>query len=342
VDCREFDGQVVRLEKIKAAADQFVRVRLTRIDNLNLHLFEFDYDLTFMVFFMDARERVYARYGGRDPRDADNRQSLEGLRYTMESVLEMHRHERKLFAPQAEGKPLYIREVPGARGGKCLHCHQVKEALNRQGGALSRDQVYRYPLPENLGFRLEVNRGNVVENVVPESPAARAGLKPGDVVRQLGPVPIHSFGDATFALDKAPRTGTLPATWARGGQSLGATLALAEGWRKTDIRWRPSVHRLVPNLLLDGDDLTPAERKALGLSAKQLAFQQNTRLHSRARAAGFQVGDIILGVDGRQLDLTVNEFLYYIRREYLVGDTVHIAVLRNNQRLKVPFVLSSR
>src|SRR5262249_43006359 len=163
-------------------------------------------------------------------------------------------------------------------------------------------------------------RGNVVENVAPESPAARAGLQPGDVVRQLGPVPVHSFGDATFALDRAPRTGTLAVSWDRGEQSLTAPLALAEGWRKTDIRWRPSLRRLVPNLLLDGDDLTLDERKGLGLSAKQLAFQQNTRLHSRAKAAGFQVGDIILGVDGRQLDLTVNEFLYYIRREYLVGD----------------------
>ena len=51
------------------------------------------------------------------------------------------------------------------------------------------------------------NRSNVVARVMPESPAAKAGLKKGDVVRQLGNVPIHSFGDATFALDQAPTSG---------------------------------------------------------------------------------------------------------------------------------------
>jgi hypothetical protein len=62
-----------------------VRVRLTRIDDQDLNLFEFDYDLTFMVFILDAEGRVYARYGGRSPEGPDQRQSLEGLRYTMGS-----------------------------------------------------------------------------------------------------------------------------------------------------------------------------------------------------------------------------------------------------------------
>ena len=90
MDCRDFDGQVVRLERLKDLADKFVRVRLTRVDNLDLNLFEFDYDLTMMVFFLNAEEKVYARYGGRDARNADSRQSLAGLHATMQSVLAMH------------------------------------------------------------------------------------------------------------------------------------------------------------------------------------------------------------------------------------------------------------
>ena len=71
-------------------ADKFIRVRLTRIDDLDLNVFEFDYDCTFMVFFLNAQEKVYARYGGRDADGPDSRQSLAGLHYTMESVLKMH------------------------------------------------------------------------------------------------------------------------------------------------------------------------------------------------------------------------------------------------------------
>ena len=44
-----------------------MRVRLTRIDGEDLNLFEFDYDLTFMVFFLSADQKVYARYGSRMP-----------------------------------------------------------------------------------------------------------------------------------------------------------------------------------------------------------------------------------------------------------------------------------
>src|SRR5438067_12657941 len=101
----EFDGQVVRLERIQEVADKFVRVRLTRIDDVDLNLFDFDYDLTFMVFFLNAEGKVYARYGGRDAEGPDKRQSLEGLRYTMESVLRMHGRAEKSFAPKARTAP---------------------------------------------------------------------------------------------------------------------------------------------------------------------------------------------------------------------------------------------
>ena len=49
-----------------------------------------------------------------------------------------------------------------------MHCHQVKEALNAEfvrNGQWSRELAWRYPLPENLGFELEIDRGNVVKKV---------------------------------------------------------------------------------------------------------------------------------------------------------------------------------
>jgi predicted metalloprotease with PDZ domain len=300
-----------------------------------------------MVFFLNADEAVYARYGGRDPDGADNRQSLEGLKYTMESVLKMHQRPEKQFAPKSADRPQYLRDLAGGRagGGRCLHCHQVKEALNRKlvaDGSWSRDQMWRYPLPENLGLKLELHRGNLVEKVTPASPAAQAGLKPGDVLRRMGAVPIHSFGDAQFALDKAPAKGTLDVAWERGGQTQTGALALAEGWRKSDVRWRPSMRRLVPNLPLYGDDLTTEQRKPLGLTEKQLAFRQKSQVTAKAREAGFQAGDVILGIDGLKLEMDAIDFLRYVRREYVVGDTITLTVLRDGKTLKLPLVLSNR
>jgi membrane-associated protease RseP (regulator of RpoE activity) len=75
------------------------------------------------------------------------------------------------------------------------------------------------PHPDNVGIIPDVDRGNVVKTVTPKSPAAKAGLKPGDQLRSLNRVPIHSFGDALFALDRAPKKGEIDVTWERDGQA---------------------------------------------------------------------------------------------------------------------------
>jgi hypothetical protein len=319
---------------------------LTRIDTLDLNLFEFDYDLTFMVFFLDAEGKVYARYGGRDAESPDNRQSLEGLHYTMNSVLEMHSREQKVFAQKSQESPKFIREVSGSpRSGRCLHCHQVKEVLAadlQKKGQWSRDLVWRYPLPENVGFEVEVDRGNVVKKVAGKSPASVAGLQAGDIVQRLGEVPLHSFADIQFALDRAPRAGTIEMVWQRGAKVMKGNLRLADSWRKTDISWRPSLAHLVPAIRLYGTDLTSQEKKALGLAAKQLAFRQKDQVPGQAKVAGVCPGDIILGVDDKHLEMDVTAFVHYIERNYLVGDQVTINLLRDGKRMNLTMTLLLR
>ncbi len=339
MDCKQFDGQVVRLERFKDIADKFVRVRLTRIDTLDLSLFEFDYDLTMMIFFMNADEKMYARYGGRDAKNADDRQSLEGLRYTMLSVLTMHEREDKEFALRTPDAPKSAR-TGGGKG--CMHCHHVRERLNdnlKRNGQWTREMFYRYPLPENVGIELEVNRGNIVKSVKDKSPADAVGLKPGDLVKRINGVPIHSFGDAQFALDHAPKIGAIDIAWQRNADLLTGKLALSEGWRKGEIAWRPSVQWYIPQARISGADLDAAERKALGLTEMQLAFRQRDAISRQASDAGIRPGDIILGVDDRKLDMGVVNFQYYIQRSYFEGDRVTVNLLRDGKRLNVPMTL---
>jgi serine protease Do len=182
----------------------------------------------------------------------------------------------------------------------------------------------------------------VVKRVEPGSAAARAGLKEGDAVRLLRGVPVHSLADAQFALDRAPPKGTIPVTFERAGKSQTATLALAEGWRKTDITWRRSLRRFVPVLPLYGAELTAAEKKALGLDPKHLAFRQRDPVNPRAEAAGVLPGDVILGIGGKGIAGRESADLReYVSREYLVGDRVEVDVLRGGKRLSLPFTLRS-
>jgi S1-C subfamily serine protease len=301
-----------------------------------------------MVFFLDAQARVYARYGGRDALNADNRQSLAGLRYTMQSVLAMHQSKAPAFAPRSPETVRLNRGGFGPKGGRlgmgrgCLHCHQVKEVLHanlKREGKWSRELIWRYPLPENLGFDLGVDRGNVVESVKDGSPAAAVGLRPGDVVRRLGGVPIHSFGDAQFALDLATKVTAIEIAWQRGGQDQTGKLALPRGWRKTDMSWRASLRNLMPSARLYGFDLTPAEKKALGLAPQQLAFRQQDFVPNQARVAGVRAGDIIVGLDGLRLEMTADRFQRYVQGHYLIGDRVTVNILREGKRMDLTMTL---
>ncbi len=306
-------------------------------------MFAFDYDLTFMVFFLSAEGEVYARYGGRDARDADNRQSLAGLRYTMQSVLDEHARAAKEFAPKSGDSPKFVRDLAGGvRVRGCVHCHQVKEALNaglRKAGTWTADDIWRFPPPENVGFRLEVDRGNVVEEVKERSAAAVVGLRPGDVVRRLNGVSIHSYGDAQFALDRAPKAGKVEVVWRRGGEDHKGGLALAEGWRRTDILWRPSMQEYVADARLSGTDLTAEEKKTLGLSEKQLAFREKDGVSRQAEAAGVRAGDVILGVDDKAPETDADGFFRYVRHNYVVGDRVTVNLIRDGKRLNLPMTL---
>lgn len=320
-----------------------MRVRLTRIDSLDLNLFDFDYDLTFAVFFLSAEEKVYGRYGGRDGEGPDRLQSLAGLHYTMKSVLRMHERAEKVFAPKSQETPKFIRDIaPRGIGRDCMHCHHVREVLDsslRKAGKWSADLFWRYPFPENVGLQLEIDRGNVVKEVKDKTPASAAGMKAGDVVRRLNGVPVHSLADAQYALERAPKAGSIDVIWERDAKVLEEKLALQEGWRKTDISWRPSRSLVVPTAPVYGKDLSAEEKKTLGLSAKQLAFRQRDYVLVQAQQAGIRPGDIVVGIDDKALEMGVEEFHRHVKAHYLVGDRVTIQIIRDGKRMNLEMKL---
>jgi len=321
-------------------------VRLLRIQQYDLNVFEFDWDLTWAVFFMHPDGKVLGRYGGRDASGADSRNSLVGLRYAMEAAIHTHAARAEEPAPKAR-KPFLIGQVPTAKrmtGGGCIHCHQIKEILRAQDkeqGTWDRDKLWTYPLPENVGIRFEKDRENVVETIEKSSSADRIGLKPGDVVEKIHGLDVRSCADVQYAFHKAPVAGEIAVGWKRDGKLLEGKLVVAAGWKKTNITWRPSMLDLLPALTVYGDDLTAEEKQALGLGAAQLAFRQKDPVHSRAQAMGVRAGDVILGVDDEKLNLTVDGFLGYMRRNYLVGDRVILRLIRDGKRLDLPVKLSN-
>jgi S1-C subfamily serine protease len=312
-----------------------------RIAGMDLRLFEFDYDLTWYCFFLNADETVYGRYGGRDASDPHARISMKGLRHAMGRALEAHKTPPKP-APRP-GRPVRAEDFAAAkRGSGCIHCHNVNEyrrADLKAQGRWDRDEVWVYPLPENVGLTLDVDVGDQVTVVRPASPADRAGLKPGDRLTHLAGRPVASFADASFALHKLPARGSVPIAWVRDGRGHSATLELASGWRKTNLTWRPSMLDLLPAVPFSGDDLTAEEKKQLGLAPGQAAMRQDKHVHSTLKAVGIRPGDVIVGFNGRTVDGTMEELLGHVRRNFLVGDKVTVNLLRDGRPVAVPLLL---
>jgi hypothetical protein len=312
-----------------------------KIAGVDLRRFEFDYDLTWYAFFLNADGTVYGRYGGRDARSAQARLSLKGLQYAMDRALEAHQNPPAPRSPA--GNPVRAEDFAAARQHKgCIHCHNINEfrrADLKAAGTWDRASVWVYPLPENIGVTLDVDVGDQVKAVAPGSAAGRVGLTPGDRLTRLNGYTVASFADASYALHKAPARGVLPVTWVRDGKELSGTLEVAEGWRKTNPTWRPSMLDILPSVPFVGDDLTAEEKKKLGLPAVRAAFRQGDRVHATLADAGLRVGDVVVGFDGVAMDGVMDDLLGYVRRNYLVGETVTVDVLRDGTRVGLRWVL---
>jgi len=314
---------------------------------VNLALFDFDYDLTWMGFFLNAHEKVYGRYGTRAAESAEGRMSLTGLRYAMQSALAAHRRDpdARPSSPPRRRTVEQFRSLARLPSGACVHCHQVYDLRreDRQAdGTWRLDDVWVYPQPENVGLTLDVDRGDHIKAVAEDLPAARAGLRTGDVLTRFNGLPIASIADVQYALHRAPASGQVPVVWSRDGKRRTASLELKEGWRKTDLSWRWSLRGLDPSPCVRGPDLDADDRKHLGLSAKRLALRQGPFVHPVAEQAGVRQNDVIVGVNDRPLEMTARQFQAHVRLNYKVGERITLNVLRDGKPLRIPMKLPGR
>ena len=294
-----------------------------------------------MVFFVGPDQYVYGRYGGRE--SIGTPLSPAGLQYSMRAALDAHRDRALGETVTRSLEPRLARQLPGAASYRgCMHCHQVQETLYenlKSRNEFDLEMIWRFPPPANVGLTLDEVRGNVVRHVSSGSSGQQAGLQAGDILERLGDLSVRSLADAKLALDRAPRAGTLEVSWRREGQLMSGELSLSKGWRRSDITWRASLRSYIPAARVFGRDLTAAEKHALGFSPERLAFRQFYPVSSIAYEAGVREGDIVLGFDGRALEMSSYDFLGYVRRNYLVGDQVTIDLIREGEQLALPMTL---
>ncbi len=180
-------------------------------------------------------------------------------------------------------------------------------------------------------FKLDKPEGALVAMVQPDSPADRAGLKPGDVVLMADGQAITDSGDLPAIIGEAkPGTTMKLQIWREGHkQELSAKLVNDTDHKDNQLA---SKDTSAPGRLgLALRPLQPDERKDSGLSGGLLVQD----VSGPAAMAGIQPGDVLMAVNGKPVT-TVEQV-----RQAVAGDRKSTALLiqRDGERLFVPVPL---
>ena len=324
---------------------QYVCVRITRMDDVDINLFEYDRNNPLYFFLMNSDEQIYTRYGGRDSAAVDSYLNLDSITLALQKGLDLHEQWRKgtwKAAPRPE--PKFPREYPllvertFARN-QCVECHLIGDYqnLHRQlDGTLDKKKhLWRSPDFKSIGISFDVPKGLVVKEA--GGAAVSAGMQAGDLVRSWNGTTVWTFADVQYAYDMLDRGAKqVKVQVERRGAVKDLAIELPVRWWLTDVRWRQS--SVDPRVYFDDRPLTPEEKRERGLAEGGFASMVR-RVADTAKLMKtheLQVGDVIVAVDGAERDPDVNTAELYIRLRKKPGDTVEMDVLRDGKRIKLP------
>jgi hypothetical protein len=362
-DCAAFDADVASgNERVREfAKERFISVRQVEMKNVDLSQFQFDYDLNWAAMFLNADGTVYARYGTQSAEGSDAYNSIDGLLATMQRVLELHGRypANRQELVDKRGKPRDISDAlqhPGLRNpskyaqettrSNCIHCHNIHDAEHLhalQQGKWNPAMLWKYPLPDQLGIRVDRTSGVKISEVIPGSAAAKSGLLPGEDILRINGQRITSIADIQWALHHLPADKasiTLECT-----QSGRHTLQPAPDWRQSDFSWRGSMWNAPPRLQVWLPELTPEQSAKLGLPSGDGALEVrwiNTEGPGgrQVKADGLREKDIVVALDGQPIRMDSRQFNAHLKLHYRVGDKLPLTVIRDGQRINLSLQLA--
>jgi len=175
-------------------------------------------------------------------------------------------------------------------------------------------------------FKLERPAGALVSSVEPGGPAAKAGLKAGDVILKFNDQPIIASSDLPAQLGQAtPGEKARLEVWRQGQrESLSATLGDASEKRqaKADADAQAPAGKL-------GLALRPLQPGELGEQREGLVVED---VGGAAERAGVQPGDVLLAVNGTKVS-SVEQVRSVVAKS---EKSVALLVQRGGQQIFVP------
>lgn len=179
-------------------------------------------------------------------------------------------------------------------------------------------------------FQLDKPEGALVASVSKGSPAEKAGLQAGDVIRQVNGQPIVSSGDLPAWVGQAqPGQQAKLSVW-RQGKPLELTATLGDASDKATKQARNDDAVGKGQLGLSLRPLDPEERREVGV-AEGLVIEQ---ARGPAAAAGVQPGDVLLAINGAPAKNI--EQVRAAMAKATTGKSVALLIERDGNKIFVP------
>jgi len=153
------------------------------------------------------------------------------------------------------------------------------------------------PLTKELatGFGLSDTNGALVSGVVENSPAARVGLKQGDVITKYDGRPVTRVNDLPRAVAETPVGREVPIEVMRDGKRVSLTVKVAQLEERE--RQAAAAEPAGTKLGIDARALTPELARSLNVPDGRGVLVERVEDGSRAQTAGIEAGDVIVEVN---------------------------------------------
>ena len=172
-------------------------------------------------------------------------------------------------------------------------------------------------------FNLKVREGALVRSVLPESPAAKAGLEPGDLILKLNDQPINDSTSLQGTVEQLSIGKTYPMLVSRGGKHQTLNVTMAEMPKDLTVSAKEPEEQAPANPKFDslGLEVRPLTRDLadqFGVSATTGLLVTGVEEGSPAQVAGLKSGDVIEKAGGKAVT-TVDEY-EKARDQFAKGD----------------------
>jgi serine protease Do len=216
-------------------------------------------------------------------------------------------------------------------------------------------------------LKLPGEYGAVVEEVEPDSPAAKAGLEKGDVILEFNGERAWSVAELSRMVRETPPGRTVSLQVSRDGQARTVSVKLeshgseffsyGSGPSTLWIQPAPEVHipevkvppfnfqfegpRGGPRLGIEADDLTSQLADYFGVKQGQGVLVREVNSGSPAEKAGLKAGDCIIAVDGKEV-ASVDDLREALRSESGEKREHTLTILRDRHEQSVKVELEAR